>query len=166
MRRWWGSAMARARTFLSGTHLRRTLPRPGPAYPGDVVDPVRVSYDPHDDDQPDPGEIVWAWVPYEEDHSQGKDRPALVIGRDGSWLLALPVTSKDHHVDADSEARAGRYWVDIGSGSWDARRRPSQARVNRVVRLAPSSVRRIGARLDRRRFDDVRTAMARHHRSA
>ena len=31
----------------------------------------------------DPGEIVWTWVAYEEDPTQGKDRPVLVVGRDG-----------------------------------------------------------------------------------
>ena len=102
------------------------------------------------------------WVPYEDDPSQGKDRPVLVVGRDGPWLLALPVTSQDHDRDAGQEAAAGGYWVDIGTGGWDPRGRPSEARVNRVVRLAPESVRRVGARLDRGVFDSVRAAMARH----
>ena len=62
----------------------------------------------------------------------------------------------------DQEAAAGRFWVDLGTGGWDARGRPSEARVNRVVRLAPDAVRRIGARLDRTRFDEVCAAMARH----
>ena len=38
------------------------------------------SYAPAPDGEPDPGEVVWAWVPYEEDASRGKDRPVLVIG--------------------------------------------------------------------------------------
>ncbi|MCO5311252.1 MAG: type II toxin-antitoxin system PemK/MazF family toxin [Austwickia sp.] len=134
----------------------------GGVYPGDFHGPLHPTYDPHDDDRADPGEVVWAWVPYEEDPAKGKDRPALVVGRDGEWLLALPVTSKDHDRDADQEAAAGRFWVDLGTGGWDARGRPSEARVNRVVRLAPDAVRRIGARLDRTRFDEVCAAMARH----
>lgn len=130
-------------------------------YPGDFTGTLHPSYTPTDDDQADPGEVVWAWVPYEEDHSQGKDRPVLVIGRDSGWLLALPVTSKDHDRDAAQEASVGRYWVDIGTGGWDRQGRPSEARVNRVIRLSPSSVRRIGARLERDRFDDVCEEMAR-----
>src|SRR5512139_4061485 len=43
-------------------------------YPGDFPGMPDLSYAPHRDGQPDPGEIVWAWVPYEEDHAQGKDR--------------------------------------------------------------------------------------------
>ena len=108
---------------------------------------------------PDPGEIVWTWVPYEEDHRQGKDRPVLVVGRDGLWLLGLMLTSKDHDRDAAQEAREGRHWVDIGSGAWDRDGRPSEVRVDRVVRVDPGAVRREGAVLDRRRFEEVATAV-------
>ena len=41
---------------------------------------------------------------------------------------------------------------DIGSGSWDSRGRPSEVRLDRIVRLAPDAVRREGAALDRRLF--------------
>ncbi len=85
-------------------------------------------YAPRPDGRPDPGEIVWTWVPYEEDHSQGKDRPVLLVGRDGDWLLGLQLTSKDHDRDAEQERRAGRRWVDIGSGAWDRQGRPSEVR--------------------------------------
>ena len=34
-----------------------------------------TTYAPKPDGRPDPGEVVWAWVPYEDDSSQGKDRP-------------------------------------------------------------------------------------------
>ena len=71
---------------------------------------------------PIPGEVVWAWVPYEEDPAQGKDRPVLVIGEEGGKLLALGLTSRDHDVDAAQEHGAGREWMDIGTGAWDAQR--------------------------------------------
>ena len=98
-------------------------------------------------------------MPFEEDHSQGKDRPVLVIGRDGPWLLALPLTSKDHDSDAVREARAGRRWTDVGSGPWDSRGRSSEVRVDRIVRVDPSRVRREGAVLDERRFNRVADAV-------
>ena len=44
---------------------------------------MTVEYTPSLDGDPDPGEIVWAWVPYEDDPTQGKDRPVVVIGRRG-----------------------------------------------------------------------------------
>ena len=110
--------------------------------------------------------MVWAWVPYEEDHTRGKDRPALVIGRDGSWLLAMPLTSKDHDRDAAQEARAGRYWLDVGSGKWDKSGRPSEARLDRVVRLEPTRVRREGAALSEVLFEGIIEARLSAHEAA
>lgn len=63
-------------------------------YPGDYRGRLRPAYCPSNDGKPDPGEIVWAWVPYEEDYSQGKDRPVLLVGRDGNYLLGLMLTSR------------------------------------------------------------------------
>jgi hypothetical protein len=130
-------------------------------YPGDFVGVPRFEYSPRQDGDPDPGELVWSWVPYEEDHSQGKDRPVLVIGHDGGWLLGLPVTSQDHDRDAGQEAAAGRHWMDIGSGDWDRAHRPSEVRLDRIVRLDPSAIRREGASLPRTTFNDVIEAVAR-----
>ncbi|QAY71499.1 type II toxin-antitoxin system PemK/MazF family toxin [Xylanimonas protaetiae] len=129
-------------------------------YPGDYRGRVRAQYDPHPDGNPDPGEIVWTWVPYEEDHRQGKDRPVLLVGRDGQWLLALQLTSKDHDRDVQQEARAGRYWMDIGTGPWDKQGRPSEIRLNRVIRVAPQAVRREGAVMSKALFAQVTAAMA------
>jgi PemK-like, MazF-like toxin of type II toxin-antitoxin system len=114
-----------------------------------------VDYRPRDDDRPDPGEIVWAWVPYDEGDGRGKDRPVLVIGRRGEDLLGLMLTSRDHDRDAADEARYGRVWTDLGSGPWDARGRPSEVRLDRLLVLDPADVRREGAALDRGRFDRV-----------
>jgi hypothetical protein len=116
---------------------------------------VDVEYRPRDDGRPDPGEVVWAWVPFDEGDGRGKDRPVLVIGRRGTDLLALQLTSKDHDRDAADEARYGRVWTDIGSGPWDARNRPSEVRLDRLLVLDPTRVRREGAALDRARFDRV-----------
>jgi hypothetical protein len=134
-------------------------PRPRSAYPGDFAGVPDLTYAPQPDGRPDPGEIVWTWVPYEEDHLRGKDRPVLLVGRDGVWLLGLMLTSKDHDRDHVQEAREGRHWQDIGSGAWDRGGRPSEVRVDRVLRLDPAAVRREGAVLDRERFDQVAAAV-------
>jgi hypothetical protein len=125
--------------------------RRGPARRG-----ARVAYAPHIDGDPDPGEVVWAWVPYEDDPSQGKDRPVLVIGygpgRDGEpdRLLAVPLSSKDPHHKRDADE-----WVEVGSGGWDRDHRVSFANADRVLRYAPGDVRREGAALPREPFDAV-----------
>ena len=133
------------------------------AYPGDFTGLPDLTYTPRPDGRPDPGEVVWTWVPYEEDHSRGKDRPVLLVGRDGPWLLAVPLTSKDHDRDAAQEHRAGRDWVDIGSGGWDSRGRPSEVRVNRIIRVDPAGIRREGSVLPRDTFDQVAAAVRAEH---
>ena len=135
---------------------------PASAYPGDATRLPDTTYAPRPDGRPDPGEIVWTWVPFEEDHGQGKDRPVLLIGRDGPWLVGLQLTSKDHDRDERQERRAGREWVDIGTGAWDRQGRPSEVRVNRLIRVDPDAVRREGAVLARERYDEV-VAAARAH---
>jgi hypothetical protein len=107
---------------------------------------VRIEYTPRLDGDPDPGEVVWAWVPFDEDPQQGKDRPVVVIGRRGAHLIGVPLTSRRR----DDEAQ-----VAIGDGPWDPRRRPSYARIWRIMSLDPAGVRREGAILDRDHFDAV-----------
>ena len=124
---------------------------------------MQTSYEPERDGRPDPGEVVWAWVPYEDDPAQGKDRPVLLVGRDGSDLLGLYLTSKDHDRDADDEARYGRYWMDVGSGDWDGEHRPSEVRLDRLLRLREDGVRREGAALSRAVFDEVVAAAREQH---
>lgn len=134
---------------------RGTQGKPRRAYPGDFTGTVRAEYSASLDGKADPGEIVWTWVPYEDDPQQGKDRPVLVVGRDGSWLLTLMLSSQDHDRDAADEARWGRKWMDIGSGAWDSQGRPSEVRLDRVIRVHPDDVRREGAMMARPLFDLV-----------
>lgn len=136
--------------------------------------PLALTYDPHADDRPDPGEIVWAWVHYEEDLRQGKDRPVLVIAEEdaraggedgqGTVLVALMLTSRDRtEPGATRTDEHGATWVDIGSGDWDSRGRDSEVRADRLLRLDPAAVRREGGRLDRARFDRVAAAVTAVH---
>ncbi|WP_425474950.1 type II toxin-antitoxin system PemK/MazF family toxin [Fodinibacter luteus] len=147
----------------AATSLRRWLgTRPASGYPGDYTGALAPVYAPSPDGRPDPGEIVWTWVPFEEDHSRGKDRPVLLVGHDGDWLLGLQLSSRDHDGHPVPDVR--RRWVDIGSGAWDRRGRPSEVRVDRVVRVDPRRVRREGAVLSPERFRSVARAVADLHR--
>ncbi len=119
---------------------------------------MEIGYRPSTNGRADPGEIVWAWVPYEEDPTRGKDRPVLVLAADGDDVLVLPMTSKDHDRDAVQEARDGRLWMDVGSGPWDARGRPSEVRRTRTLRVPADPVRREGAALGAEIFAAVAAA--------
>ncbi|MGL4832209.1 MAG: type II toxin-antitoxin system PemK/MazF family toxin, partial [Propionibacteriaceae bacterium] len=133
------------------------------AYPGDFTGLLAVDYQPEKDGDVDPGEVVWSWVPFEEDHSKGKDRPVLIVGCDGDWLLGLPLSSKNHQLDKEQEAAERRYWVSVGHGPWDAGNHTSSVRVNRVIRVAPTSVRRIGGQLSKQHFCDVLDGLEAHY---
>ena len=131
----------------------------GSDYPGDYRDMINFEYSPSLDGDADPGEIVWTWVPFEEDHSQGKDRPVLLVGRDGEYLLALMMTSKDHN----NREHADPNYLDIGSGPWDPQGRASEVKLNRVIRVRPDAMRREGAIMPEDTFRLVERAWIRHN---
>lgn len=143
-----GSAAGRGATSRGPSELSRP-------YPVDYTGRVTASYDPHPDGRADPGEIVWTWVPYQEDHSRGKDRPVLIVGRSGDYLLALMLTSKDHN----NARQRDEDYVDIGTGDWDRQGRPSEVRVDRVIQVLEDDVRREGSVLSRDRFNAVAQAL-------
>jgi hypothetical protein len=112
---------------------------------------VRTEYSPAHDGDPDPGEIVWTWVPYEENDGRGKDRPVLVVAREAAGtLLAVQLTSKRH--DASD-------WVAIGAGPWDHSGRDSWVVLDRVIRIHEDGMRREACALDRGRFNLVRNRL-------
>lgn len=115
---------------------------------------ISFEYSPELDGDPDPGEVVWTWVAYEEDPSQGKDRPVVIVGRRSNLLVGVPLTSKRH----DNEAQ-----VLVGTGSWDRQGRPSYAKLERLLDIKPGDVRREGAILDRQRYDEVVAGVRRVH---
>jgi PemK-like, MazF-like toxin of type II toxin-antitoxin system len=131
----------------TGRAHRRDTPSARPVAAG-----MRVQYTPNIDGDPDPGEVVWTWVPFEEDPTLGKDRPVVIIGRHGALLSGVALTSKPGHGH-----------IEVGSGSWDAAGRPSYAKVDRLLDIVPDAVRREGAVLSRRRFDAVIEAIDRLH---
>ena len=115
-----------------------------------------LEYSPQLDGQADPGEIVWVWVAFEEDAGQGKDRPVLVVGREGGTLLGLMLSS-----NCRRDGQPG--WLGLGSGSRDAEGRPSWLRLDRVLDVPEAGIRREGAILDRARFDTVAERLRRDY---
>ena len=117
-----------------------------------------MSYAPERDGDADPGEVVWTWVAYEDDPTQGKDRPVLVLGWHGAKLAAVQLSSKDH-----SQRNDAREWVEVGRGGWDPQNRVSYADASRLLTVEPSAVRREGAALDEAAFARVLTRVGELH---
>ena len=140
--------LVRERDRLGGRTRRRADPTTRRVPVG-----AAVEYSPDLDGRADPGEVVWTWVPYEDDPSKGKDRPVVIIGRTGSDLAGVPLTSKN----------SGHGTVPVGPGGWDRRGRPSWAKVDQLIVVRERDVRREGAILNRDRFDDVVAGVSRHH---
>ncbi|MFN3601757.1 MAG: type II toxin-antitoxin system PemK/MazF family toxin [Dietzia sp.] len=107
-----------------------------------------VSYAPDLDGHADPGEIVWTWVEFEEADGRGKDRPVLVVGRDGDRLLGLQLSSQDRRDDDEG-------WLGLGTGPWDSEGRPSWVRLDRVLDVPEKGIRREGAICPRSKFEQV-----------
>ncbi len=121
------------------------------------VGEVRTAYAPNRDAAPDPGEIVWTWVPFEENDGRGKDRPVLVVAAEpaGTYLV-VQLTSKNHTGEGD--------FMPVGSGDWDGEHRPSWVNLDRVLRVHTEGMRREAAALPKDRFDAVAARLrARYH---
>lgn len=118
-------------------------------------DQLRIQYAPHHDQDPDAGEVVWTWVPYEENDGRGKDRPVLIIGRQSDdRVYAVRLTSKSHDGDRD--------FLSIGAGPWDSQGRPSWVDIEQIYSVHTEGMRREASALDLDRF--VRVADALHRR--
>lgn len=132
-------------------------PSPKPSPSRDIEadsDELVFEYSPDLDGDPDPGEVVWTWVPYEEDPTQGKDRPVVIVGRRRRTMIGVSLTSR--HRDGESQ-------VSVGTGAWDREGRPSYAKLDRLLEIDPEQVRREGAVLPRRTFDELVDAVRREH---
>ena len=122
----------------------------------DRIRELRIDYAPHRDGAPDAGEIVWTWVPYEENDGRGKDRPVLVIGRESAdRVYAVRLTSKAHDRDRD--------YLSIGSGDWDSQGRESWVDIEQLYSVHERGLRREAAVLDRARYDRVGAALTRRY---
>lgn len=120
------------------------------------VGDVNVGYSPSRNGQPDSGEVIWTWVPYEENDGRGKDRPVLVIGRQSAdRVYAVRMTSKAHDRDRD--------FLSIGSGSWDSQGRESWVDIEQLYSVHHDGMRREAAVLDKGRYGRVTEALIRRY---
>lgn len=120
---------------------------------------VRVTYKPdYPDGHPDPGEVVWAKVRFQEDVNQSKDRPVLIIGRiNGSDKLAAVQLTSNVTGRPDS--------MMIGTGSWDRLGRNSAVKLSQIIVVDPKDYRREGSKFERDKFEAVIGRLAAYHRT-
>lgn len=117
-----------------------------------TVGKISMTYSPQTDGEPDPGEVVWTWVPFEENDGRGKDRPVLLVAAEPSGtVLGVQLTSKQHD---------GADFVPVGAGGWDSEHRPSWANLDRVIRVHPGGMRREATGLPQAAFVAVTERLA------
>lgn len=114
------------------------------------------SYAPATDGTPDPGEVVWTWVPYVEQDGRGKDRPVLIIARINEQAVAGCYLSTKEH----------RGFIHVGPGAWDPQGRPSYLNPERVLLVSDSGMRREGAVMPQAQFERVVSHLQSHYRNA
>lgn len=165
----WKSLAAAALSGLAAWANRRTKQRsfkgestsPGQSGAGATRDLtsrelglIRPEYSPDVDGAPDPGEVVWTWVPFVENDGRGKDRPVLIIARieQNAWA-ACYLSTKAH-----------RDFVSVGRGAWDSQGRESFLAVDRVLRVTQEGMRREATAIDRNHFQNAVSAMMKYHR--
>lgn len=150
----WGSTLRQAARTGLDKLVRRPPERTVHSAP--TRDRARkIVYAPALDGAADPGEVIWAWVPYEEGDGRGKDRPLLVVGRTRGRLLGLMLSSQHDRADDAN-------WVPIGSGTWDRQGRESFVRLDRVLEFTEHGIRREAAVLPADRFDRVARELRAH----
>lgn len=107
-----------------------------------------IYYAPDMDGQADPGEVVWMWAPAGTPHHLPQERAIVIVGRTKFNLLGLLISDCPRHEEEDN-------WMDIGSGAWDTAGQQAWVRLDRIVEVNESGIRRQGAIIPRRRFDRI-----------
>lgn len=114
---------------------------------------MQPGYAPSLDGEPDPGEVIWTWVPYVENDGRGKDRPVLIIARlDSEGWAACYLSTKQH-----------KDFVSVGTGSWDSQGRESYLSPERVLRVTESGMRRESTGINRAHYDRAVKAIMEWH---
>lgn len=122
-----------------------TTARPSPEYAQTLL------YAPDMDGQAEPGEVVWAPVMLGEDPIP-QERAVTVLGRRKHVLLGALISADPRHAQNDK-------WLYIGSGPWDSKMRPCWIRLDKILEVPESGIRRSGIFMPKRRFDRIATKL-------
>ena len=131
----WKAAEAHGEPGQFGPGATRDLPR-------SEIARLTPSYTPNPDGDPDPGEVVWTWVPFVENDGRGKDRPVLIIASIDAQTTAGCYLSTKYHDG----------FIEVGTGGWDPQGRESYLNPERILRITHEGMRREGHVLPEKRF--------------
>lgn len=116
---------------------------------------LQPSYEPSTDGDPDPGEVIWTWVPFIENDGRGKDRPVLILARVDSQTVAGCYLSTKQH----------KNYISVGTGKWDSQGRQSYLNPLRVLRVSNEGMRREGAIFPQKQYEKAMTEIIDCHRN-
>lgn len=128
----------------AGTTVREAVTAARPA--ADVA--RSIVYAPDMDGHADSGEIVYAPVRLDGETAESHERAVVVIGRHRQELLGALISADERHAD-------DHRWLYIGTGSYESGARPSWVRLDKVLIVPESGIRRSGTVLPRRRFERI-----------
>ena len=107
-----------------------------------------IYYAPDMDGQADPGEVIWVWIQPNLPGHPARERAMVVVGRSQHLLLGLLISPNPEHANEDN-------WIDIGSGGWDVAGRQCWARLDKILEVPESTIRRQGAIIPKSRFERI-----------
>lgn len=107
-----------------------------------------VFYAPNMDGHVDPGEVVWFWSPECDADNHPKERSIVVVGRHNDHILGLITSPNEAHREESD-------WLDIGTGPWNDQGRQSWVRLDKIISVPESDIRRSGAVIPNRRFERI-----------
>ena len=100
------------------------------------------------DGQADPGEVIWVWIQPNLPGHPARERAMVVVGRSQHLLLGLLISPNPEHANEDN-------WIDIGSGGWDVAGCQCWVRLDKILEVPESTIRRQGAIIPKSRFERI-----------
>lgn len=118
--------------------------------------PRSLFYAPNMDGHVDPGEVVWFWVAPDDQTGSLTERALVVVGRHGDLIIGLLTSPNPSHADSTN-------WLDIGAGPWDDAGRQSWVRLDKVIKVPETAIRRQGAVIPEHRFNRIANRLRSDH---
>lgn len=117
------------------TPLNEPPASPAPAasggYPGDFEGRLPAHRTYHDE-LPRSGAVVRTWIPKQSHEWEGDMADAVVLARDGRWLLGAEIAYEAPAPDTDGQVRPS---YSLGPADWDAGKRDAHVLTDRIIRL-------------------------------